>query len=156
MINPPQSMISELSAWNNGEGIALESWVQYAGNFKLFVGYSTFFWPRFTLFEDYILREGFSVQTLRSFEKAQNDDKESVERVMNHLHIADIHVNDQENLSEDKIVFLGKVLKEIYEAKLQSQFPDRPCVVEFYEPEDRKDLDQFQLSFWQKKHEQKN
>ncbi len=95
------------------------------------------------------------MQTLRSFEKAQNGDKESVEWVMNHLHIADIH-NNEEGISEDKIVFLGKVLKEIYEVKLHSQFPDRPCVVEFREPEDRTNLVEFQLSFWQKKHETKN
>jgi hypothetical protein len=156
MRNPPESMVAELSAWNDGDGIDLESWVQYAGNFKLFVGYSAFFWPRFTLFEDYILREGFSMQTLRGFERDQAGNKASIESVMNHQHIADIHGNDHEGVSEDKIVFLGKVLKEIYEAKLRSQFPDRPCVVKFYEPEDRTNLVEYQLSFWQKKHEKKN
>ena len=75
---------------------------------------------------------------------------------MNHLHLADIHLNDRANLSEDKILLLGNTLKEIYEIKLRSQFPDRPCVVEFFEPEDRTKLIEFQLSFWQKKHEQKN
>ena len=50
-------------------------------------------------------------------------------------------------------MFLGQVLKEIWEVKLRWQFPDRPCVVEFYEPEDRTNLIEFQLSFWQKKHE---
>ena len=75
---------------------------------------------------------------------------------MNHLHIADIHCNDRENASEDKLVFLGNILREIYEVKLGSQFPDRPCVVDFSEPEDSTSLVEYQLSFWQKKHEKQN
>jgi len=155
MIQMPVSMVQELSAWNSDKGIDLGSWVNCVGDYKLAVGYSTIFWPRFTLFEDYILREGFSVESLRGFEKT-SESKSSVESVMNHLHIADIHYSDHKNKSEDKIVFLGKILKEIYEIKLRTQFPDRPCVVEFYEPDDREDLVEFQLSFWQKKHEKKN
>jgi hypothetical protein len=72
---------------------------------------------------------------------------------MNHLHITDIHYTDQKNVTEDKIVFLGNTLKEIYEVKLASDFPDRPCVVEFHQPEDRTNLVDFQISFWQVKHE---
>jgi len=52
MIQPPASMIQELSAWNNGKGIDLESWTGCSGNFKLAVGYSTIFWPKFNLVED--------------------------------------------------------------------------------------------------------
>jgi hypothetical protein len=155
MIKLPPSMASELSAWNGGNGIELQSWVECIGDFKLAVGYSTIFWPQFVLFEDYILREGFSVESLRGFENG-NKHKASVEWVMNHLHIADIHCNDSNNVSEDKITFLGNVLKEIYETKLRAQFPDRPCDVEFQEPEDKKDLTAYQLSFWQKKHEKEN
>jgi hypothetical protein len=152
----PASMMPELPAWNDGKGIDLKSWIGCSGDFKLAVGYSTIFWPQFVLFEDYILREGFNLTTLRDFEKDRPGGKASVEWVMNHLHLADIHLNDRANLSEDKILLLGNTLKEIYEIKLRSQFPDRPCVVEFFEPEDRTKLIEFQLSFWQKKHEQKN
>ena len=149
-------MISELSAWNNGKGIDLESWIGCSGDFKLAVGYSTIFWPKFVLFEDYILREGFSLESLRGFEKGRGGNKASVEGVMNHLHIADIHCNDRENVSEDKMAFLGSILREVYEAKLSSQFPDRPCVVDFYQPEDGTSLVEYQLSFWQKRHEKEN
>ena len=146
-------MIPELSAWNGGDGIDLESWIGCIGNFKLAVGYSAIFWPRFVLFEDYVLQENFNVDSLRGFEKSTERDKKSVEWVINHLHIADIQYHGCEDISEDKIVFLGRIIKEIWEAKLKWQFPERPCEVEFSEPEDRSDLDQFQISFWQKKHE---
>ena len=32
----------------------------------------------------------------------------------------------------------------------------KPCNVEFYQPEDQTLIDDYQLSFWQKKHEEKN
>lgn len=153
MIVPPESMVPELSAWNNGKGIDLKSWIQCSGDFQLAIGYSAIFWPKFVLFEDYIFREGFNLEPLRGSEKNQPRGKSSVEWVINHLHIAEIHYHDLANLSEDKILWLGNTLKEIYEIKLHSQFPDRPCVVEFYQPEDRQNLIEFQLSFWQKKHE---
>ena len=59
MTKPPADMLPELAEWNNGKGIDLESWVGCSGNFRLAIGYAAIFWPRFVLFEDYILREGF-------------------------------------------------------------------------------------------------
>ena len=72
---------------------------------------------------------------------------------MNHLHIADIQYYGCSDASKDKLLLLGNVLKEIYQAKLQWQWPDRPCTVEFYMPEDPDDLMEYQVSFWQKCHE---
>jgi len=37
------SMKEELSAWNDGDGVDVESWISCEGNFKLAVGYSTVF-----------------------------------------------------------------------------------------------------------------
>lgn len=145
-------MLAELAAWNNGKGINLSSWIGCSGNFRLAVGYSTVFWPRFVLFEDYILREGFSLEALRGFERQCGAAGRSVEVVMNHLHIEDIQHYGCDDVTEPRIAYLGRVLKEVYEAKLQWQFPDRPCEVSLLEPEDRTDLTGFQLTFWQKKH----
>ena len=143
----PDSMKAELLAWNNGAGIDLKSWVGCEGSLSLAVGYATVFWPEFVEFEGYILRKGFSEPSLRTFEAGSS--RESVEWVMNHLHIADIH-SGREDISRDKILLLGKVLKEIYQAKLQWQFPDRPCIVEFDMPDDPEDPVGYQISFWQK------
>jgi len=49
--------------------------------------------------------------------------------------------------------FLGEKLKAIYEARLAYLFPGKPCIVEFYKPDDEQDLEAYQLSFWQEKHE---
>ena len=152
MTTPPSDMLPELAEWNNGKGIDLESWVACSGNFRLAVGYSAIFWPRFVLFEDYILREGFSIESLRGFEKNPSRGKLSVEAVMNHLHLDGIQYQGCEDITEQRIVYLGHILKEIYTAKLAWQFPDRPCEVSFYEPEDRTDLTGYEITFWQEKH----
>ena len=154
MTEIPPSMAHELSRWNNGDGVDLETWVEAMGNFGLAVGYTTVFWPEFEEFEGYILRKGCTVESLRGFERQKNATRKSVEWVLNHLHIGDLHLHGAAEESADKLVLLGNVLKEVYQAKLVWQFPDRPCVVEFYIPDDRDDLTQYQISFWQKKHEQ--
>jgi len=151
-MDTPESMKAELAAWNNGGGIDLESWVANEGSFSLAVGYASIFWPAFTLFEDYILPSEFSVDVLRDFERGQRG-RQSIEWVMNHLHIADIQHRGCGDISKDKVIVLGNVLKEIYETKLQWQFPDRPCTVEFFVPDDPDDLTEYQVSFWQKCHE---
>ena len=149
----PESMKAELGAWNNGAGIDLESWVGCEGRFALAVGYASIFWPEFVDFEGYILRKGFSEKSLRGFEAQQGCTRMGTEWVMNHLHIADTHHRGCSDMTRDKIALLGATLKEIYEAKLQYVFPNRPCLVEFYQPEDKDDLIQYQISFWQKAHE---
>ena len=155
-MDTPESMKAELSAWNNGAGIDLESWIGCEGNFSLAVGYTSVFWPEFVEFEGYILRNEFSEDALREFAAQEGSSRKSVEWLMNHLHIADIQHYGCKDIAKDKIILLGNVLKEIYEAKLKWQFPDRPCMVEFYIPEDREDLMDYQISFWQKQHEPGN
>jgi len=159
-MNIPESMKEELGAWNNGKGIDLESWIACSGNFSLAVGYASIFCPEFVEFEGYIFEgEDFceeAISSLRGFESQEGSTPKSVEWVMNHLHIADLHYSGCEDLTADKILILGEKLKAIYEARLAHLFPDKPCIVEFYKPEDEQDIEDYQLSFWQKKHEQEN
>lgn len=149
----PDSMKTELGQWNNGRGIDLEDWIGCMGNFALATGYISLFWPRFVEFEGYILREGFSLKSLRAWEASEGSNRMSIEWVMNHLHISDIHYNDNEHLAEDKVIVLGEALEEIYRAKLASQFPDSPCRVEFHRPEPDGNIEDYQISFWQLRHE---
>ena len=155
----PDSMKAELEAWFKGEGIDLEGWITCSGNFSLAVGYTSIFCPEFVEFEDYIFRSDESVDdqciaTIRGFESQKGSTPLSVEKVINHLHVSDLHFRDYEDISPDKIIHLGNALKETYEARLTYFFPNKPCVVKFYVPEDPYDYDDYQLTFWQKKHEQ--
>lgn len=149
----PESMKAELAAWNNGGGIDLESWVGCEGRFALAVGYAEIFWPEFVEFDGYILRKDFSENSLRGFESQQDSTRKSVEWLMNHVHLDSIQYLGCEDISKDKLVALGTVLKEIHEAKLKWQYPDKPCIVEFFIPDNTDDLNRYQISFWQARHE---
>ena len=149
----PESMKKELGAWNNGNGIDLEGWISCEGNFRLAVGYMEILWPHLVEFDGYILRDGFQETSLRGFEKQCKGDRRAVEAVMNQLHIEDLHYQGCEDFSSDKAILLGNTLKEMYEAKLVWQFPNYPCRVSFFEPEDKANLSDYELTFWQVKHE---
>ena len=141
-------LIPELKDWNNGKGIDPESWVGCSGNYRLAVGYSLVFWPEFVRFEQYVLREGFSEEALRGFEKQHNNDHRSIEAVMNHIHLNSIQHLGCEDASEERLIYLGRVLKQIYEAKLKSQFPEQSFTVLFEDSADRA-LSDYKITFFQ-------
>jgi len=147
----PKHLARELACWNNGSGISLQEWVGCVGNFDLAVGYSTVFWPTFEVVGDYLLTDGWTEEAIKGFEKLSNSTPKSVEWVLNHLHLIDIHASSDVEPTVEHLLRLGETLKEIYSAKLNWQFPNRPCKVEFYIPEDADDLVGYQISFWQKK-----
>jgi len=124
-------LIPEMRDWNNGAGIDVRAWIECSGSFQLAIGYSTLFWPEFVEFERYVLRAGFSVESLRGFERQCGGDRRRIEAVMNHLHIADIHHQGCEDITRERVVYLGQVLSEIYRAKLAWQFPAKRFEVHF-------------------------
>ncbi len=149
----PLSMQTELGEWNGGKGIDLESWVGCEGRFSLAVGYTTVFWPDLEEIEGYVLRKGVPIDIIRGFESREGSSRRSVETTLNHIHLVDLQYRGCPDASPDKLVALGQVLKEIYEAKLKWQFPHRPCTVSLYVPDNPNALDGYELSFWQTAHE---
>lgn len=140
------ALIPELRDWNNGAGIDARRWIETVGNFELAVGYSLVFWPKFVRFGRYILREGFSEESLRGFEKVAVGGTRAVETVMNHIHIADIHCNAES--TEEQLRYLGRVLKDIHLLKLRRDFPGTEFQVSFND-EAGLDLIDYELTFSQ-------
>lgn len=145
----PYSMAEELQAWNRGEGIDLAGWIGCEGRFSLAVGYLTVFWPEFGLLDGHIVRARTTIESLRGFQRQEGSTRQSIETVLNHLHLTDIQHLGCPDASADKLLILGTKLKNIYEAKLAWQFPDRPCAVSLFIPEDESALDAYVLTFWQ-------
>jgi len=141
-------LIPELKEWNNGQGIDVRTWVECEGNFRMAIGYSTLFWPRFTEFEDYVLREGFSVECLRDFQQQCGGERKRIEAVMNHLHLDGIQSTSCEDISRDRLLYLGGVLREIYQAKLAWQFPNKRFEV-FFDDSVLMKLADYQITFYQ-------
>jgi len=141
-------LIPELKDWNNGDGISIESWICCSGNFQFAIGYSALFWPSFVEFEGYILREGFTIDGLRAWERQCGSDRRAVESVMNHLHIADTHYVGCPDINRERVVYLGRTLRDIYTVKLAWQFPARSFTVSF-DDSDCDDLSDYQITFFQ-------
>lgn len=147
-------LIPELPKWNGGKGISPSDWAACSGNLELAVGYTTIFCPDFVEFEGYVLRDGFSLESLRGFEEQTGNDRKSVEWVMNHWHISSLHAFSKDDAQvpdevfEARLRFLGRKLTEIHQAKLAWQFPEKKFRVEFND-EPGLDFIDYQMSFWQ-------
>lgn len=145
-----EQLIPELKDWNNGKGIDVESWIGCVGDFQKAIGYSTVFWPAFAEVEGCIVREGVTSKNVLDWLEQCKGDRAGVEATINHLHLQDLHHADCEDVTPERLAYLGRLLKEIYECKLKRDFPEKAFVVEFYEPDDKDDLLGYVLTFHQK------
>ena len=141
-------LIPEMRDWNNGAGIDVESWIGCVGSFQMAIGYSTIFWPEFVEVEHYVFRAGFSIESLRGCERQCGGNRRGIEAVMNHLHIADIQYYGCEDITRERVVYLGRVLSEIYRLKLSWQFPSRRFEVQF-DDSPVEDITDYQMTFTQ-------
>ena len=150
MRDPPtdfDALIPEMARWNDGAGIDPEAWIGCSGSYQLAIGYSLIFWPRFHRFGRYVFR-GVDIgeALVRDWERGCDGDRRSIEAVVNHVHLSDIHYGTE--ASEAQLRYLGRILKAIYETKLARDFPDLAFTVSFND-EPGLDLEDYQLTFWQ-------
>ncbi|QPH53943.1 hypothetical protein [Pontivivens ytuae] len=145
----PPDFQKHLNGWS--PPITPEAYVEVLGDYWLTVGYAEIFWPDFQLIDDHILRPGITREAIDMW-KDQLTDRASMENMLNHFHLAHIHFNAslEGRVTADACIYLGEVLAEAYAAKLALQFPDRPCEVSFFRPDDREDIHEYQITFWQK------
>jgi hypothetical protein len=142
------ALIPGLAEWNNGRGISIEGWTQCSGSFELAIGYSRLFWPAFVEHDGCVLLAGFSVESYRGFMDQCGGDRRRVEAVLNHRHVFDHFSHADGSATAQQIVYLGRILKDMWEAKLARDFPSRRFVVSFPEgPYD--DIVDYEVTFWQ-------
>jgi hypothetical protein len=130
-----EELIPELRDWNDGRGIDVETWISRIGNIEEAIGFSRLFWPEFVLHDDCVLRDGLRQEDYRSFLAQNNSDRQAVERVMNHVHIVDLFECREEGRdpTAEQLVFWGRVLREIWQTKLDRDFPKLNIQVSFLE-----------------------
>jgi hypothetical protein len=147
-------LIPEIKDWQNQDrqDFGVEDWIAIEGNVKLAIGYSLIFWPDFIEHEDCVfLKSHFS---LDGFNNWKNVDYvkyfSQIEYVINHVHILDIFANEkQAEVTRDQIIYLGEILRDMYESKLNNQFKERTFCVTFNGHENPGDLIDYELSFHQ-------
>ena len=126
-----RTLIPELSAWNDGKGIDAESWISAIGRYDHAIGYSTIFWPGFCVHNDCVFRYPIDAETYAHWMEAVGGDKTKVEALANHQHIVDLFPNSVFQPSDEVVLYLGSILREMWSSKLRSDFPTREFVVEF-------------------------
>jgi hypothetical protein len=92
----------------------------------------------------------FSKENYRAFMEQTKGDKSAVEAVMNHTHLLDIFCNAQPRPTRDMVLYVGRLLKDIWQAKLNRDVPNRRIRVSFPE-EHEDDLLYYEVSFFQER-----
>ena len=144
-------LLPELQAWNDGKGIDVESWIRCVGSFHHAVGYAQLFWPEFTIHDDCIMFSDFTVESYDTWMKQTSGRRGSVEAVMNHRHILDLFCSDESDVPRELVLYLGRLLRDMWTCKLKRDFPERDIVVSFPD-EHYDDLREYEIAIYHKKH----
>ena len=82
-----------------------------------------------------------------SWFKSTAGEKHRIEAVLNHVHLVDLFANDTATL--EQLVHLGERVSQMWQAKAESEFPERVFVAEFYRG-DKDNLVDYQVTLFQK------
>ncbi|WP_028972888.1 hypothetical protein [Spirochaeta cellobiosiphila] len=155
-----EKLIPELKSWKkeNGDDFDISDWTRCEGNIQLAIGYSFMFWPNFIEHEGCVFIESrFSVDSFETWKKIESIEYYSqIESVLNHFHILDLFVWEQQNeSSKNQVLYLGKKLLEIYKTKLKADFPNYLFDISFNDNIETNELIDYQLVFHRIENEQR-
>jgi hypothetical protein len=125
-------LVPETRTWNNGEPVSLEGWIFALGRYEHMIAYGELFWPDFVEHDCCILLAG-GEESYAGFMKQTGGNKQAVEAMINHLHVIDLVYQPDAEPRREQLVYLGRLLREMWQAKLAKEFPDRRFVVHFEE-----------------------
>jgi hypothetical protein len=143
-------LVPETREWNDGRGIDLLSWIGCVGNIEQAIAYGELFWPEFVEFDGCIFFAGFSEESFQGFMSQTGGQRRAVETVMNHQHIVDLFSGSGQQLTRPQVVYFGRLLREMWSAKLQRDFPGRQIIVSFPE-DDIEGLGDYEITVYQER-----
>ena len=129
------SIVPSSKDWANGN---VSYWISMIGTLEHMIGYGELFWPDFIEHDDCILkREAVDEESYRDWLSRFEGDKQAVESMINHVDLIYLVENPDDNeQTDEQRSYLGRLLREMWQAKLARQFPERNLVVELSdEPE---------------------
>lgn len=138
-------LIPEMKDWNNGKGIDIDSWIQCMANHKILVGCARILWPEFIEREGciFLAQEG---QTTEEWLKRAKENRKAAEATASHIHL--LHLFATEPPTRELVLYVGRLLKEIWQVKLHHDFPERKITV-FFPDRDDLELVDYELTFFQ-------
>lgn len=139
-------LIPEMKDWNNGKGIDIDSWIQCMANHKILVGCARILWPEFIEREGciFLAHEGQAIE--EEWLRRAKENKQAAEATANHIHL--LHLFATEPPTRELVLYVGRLLKEIWQVKLNRDFPDRKITV-FFPDRDDLELIDYELTFFQ-------
>jgi hypothetical protein len=146
------ALIPEIKNWNGGKGVDVETWIGCEGDHKHLIGYARILWPDFVEHDGCIfLGESLDEANYRAWLAQTKGDKKRVEAVMNHQHVVDLFSRSHHSPPTRAVVlYVGRLMKDILQAKLNRDFPDRKVTVTFTE-DGVDDLVDYQITFFQER-----
>jgi hypothetical protein len=139
-------LIPELKQWNTD----IESWIAAVGRFDHAIAYGQIFWPQFRIHDDCVLFANCPDTAFDHWMQHTTGDRTAVEAVLNHRHILDLFTSSEFEPSEEAVVHLGRLMREMWSCKLARDFPGRTIVVSF-EEEVGDDMLDYQITFYHKR-----
>lgn len=124
-------------------------WVMRAGNMEWLIGYLDLVWRDFVLHDGCLLPAGFQPKVYDDWMKATKQDRTAVEAVMNHEHILDLIPIQIVDPTLDQVLVVGRVLQEMWTAKLSREFPNLSITVSFPDDQDLDDLLEYEITVFQ-------
>jgi len=143
---PMADLVPETRDWNGGSGIDIAVWIGCISSIEYAIGYGELFWPEFAELDGCVFFAGVTEAGYRGFMEQTGGDKRAVEAVLNHRHILDLFSGAQP--TREQVVYFGRLLREVWAAKLARDFPGRRFVVSFPE-EGCEGLLDYEVSFFQ-------
>jgi len=137
-------------------GMSIGDWLEINGDYEHCIAYGHLLWPRFVEYEDCVFVDhGNGTASIsdnyKGFMTQTNGNKTAVEAVMNHRHILDLFPNTKQEPTRELILGVGRLLKDIWQTKLDQDFPKRKITISF--PDDHADdLLAYEITFFQEEH----
>ena len=122
-------------------------WVQGFGDADEAIAYASIFWPEFVTHDGCVFLE-FDDIRYAEWMNVTGGNRQRVEATMNHRHIMHLFGQQRPRPTRERLIQLGRLLKQMWECKLKREFPDRQLLVRFNE-EDASELSDYEIRFHQ-------
>lgn len=142
---PMADLIPETRDWNGGSGISIADWIGCVGSVEHAIGYGEMFWPEFAELDGRVFFANVTEAGYWGLLEQTGGDKRAVEPILNHRHVLDLFSISQP--SREQVVYLGRLLREMWAAKLARDFPGGRFVVSFSDDGCEELLD-YEVSFF--------
>jgi hypothetical protein len=100
----------------------------------LILGY--LFFPKFIEFDGCLFfKDNFSERNYSLWKEKLGDDRSSIEKVMNHVHVYDIFANCTDKVPDSVFEKVGKLLQFCWSIYLHHEFPNKSVIVSYINDE---------------------